>query len=95
MHLKTHHPGYSWNLQVEQASKMVGRDGHKAIQDEVPGFGLQPGCVGKIPTLQRCHATLPDPGRALRVFDHLSHGTVGPGRSGEVSASRRCFDIFR
>ncbi len=33
---------------------------------------------------------LPDPWRALRVFDHLSHGTVGPGRSGEVSASRRC-----
>ena len=73
---------------------MVGRDGHKAIQDEVPRFWASAGMCGeKFPrcVAQRCHATLlPDPGRALRVFDHLSHGTVGPGRSGEVSASRRC-----
>ena len=72
--------------------------GTKPFRMRCPGFwATQPMCGKKKShaATQRCHATLPpDPGRALRVFDHLSHGTVGPGRSGEVSASRRCETTF-
>ena len=58
MHRKTHHPGYSYSFRWNRPARWLAEMGTKPFRMRCPGFGLQPGCVGKIPTLryatQRC-----------------------------------------